>query len=297
MKKLLANLLAILLVVGCTPAPAATSAETSASGAPMINVMTSFNPVDQLVRYIGGDKVQTSVFVRPGVEAHDFEPSAREMAQLKDAQILFINGLDMEPWAQEGSIKDQVELVVLSDGLDTIALDEEGHGHADPHVWLGLTELKQMADTAAAGLSAAAPEHKAYFEANLKQFHEEADALAEEFHPRFEAFKGRGFVTGHEAFGYLTRNLGLVQQAVEGPFAEGEPTPQKIRELTDYVKEQGITTIFVEEAASPKVSETLSRETGAELVTIPTMETEGEIFPTIREIYEKVLASLEQNAQ
>lgn len=292
MKKLALSLLAVFLMTACAPAQTASSTADPSR----LSVMTSFHAVDRVVRYIGGDKVTAAMFVRPGVEAHDFEPSAREMAQLKDAELLFINGLDMEPWAQEGSVQDEVEIVVLSSGIQTIPLDQAGEA-ADPHIWLGLAELKQMAANAAAGLSAADPENQAYFEANLAAFEAEADALAKEFHPRFEAYAGRGFVTGHEAFGYLCRNIGLVQQAVEGPFAEGEPTPQKIRELTDYVREQGISTIFVEEAASPKVSETLSRETGAELVTIPTLENDGEIFPTIREIYEKVLASLTKDAQ
>ena len=291
-KKLLSGLLSIILLTGCT---ATVNPTTTASASEKIKVITSINPVDQLVKYIGGDKVETTLFVPPGIEPHDFEPSARQMTALKESKVLFINGLDMEHWAEAGAITGSTKLMMLSDGVDVIPLDGgSDHSQGDPHVWLGLTELKHMAENTATALTILAPEDRAYFEDNLAKFNTEADALASEYDSKFAPYKGQGFITGHEAFAYLCRNIGLIQKAVQGPFAEGEPTPQKIKELVDYVKAQQITTIFVEELAFPKVSDTLSRETGAKLVTLPTMETQGEIFPTIREIYEKVLVSLEQ---
>lgn len=291
-KKLLSGLLSLLLLTGCSPASNPT---TTASADAKIKVVTSINPVDQLVKYIGGDKVETTLFVPPGIEPHDFEPTARQLASLKEAKVLFINGLDMEHWAEEGAITGSTKVMLLSEGVDVIHLGgETSPVIGDPHVWLGLTELKLMAENAATAMTILAPEDRAYFEANLQKFKTEADALANEYDPKFALYKGKSFVTGHEAFAYLCRNIGLVQKAVQGPFAEGEPTPQKIKELVDYVRAEHISTIFVEELASPKVSDTLARETGTELVTLPTMETKGEIFPTIREIYEKVLASLEK---
>lgn len=304
MKKLiLSSLMALLIMTGCSPTTSPTG-ETSGSQDGKIKVMTSFNPIDQLVQAIGGDKVETTMFVKPGTDAHNFEPTARDMTTLKKADVLFINGLDMEPWAQDGAISGSTKLMILADGIDFIMLDQaeahtddDGHDHSsgvDPHIWLGLAELKLMAKNTANALSLLSPEDKSYFQNNLNKFNEEADSLASEFEPKFKPYAGQSFVTGHEAFAYLTRSIGLVQMGVEGPFAEGEPTPQKIKELVDHVREQNISTIFVEETASPKVSETLARETGAELVTIPTMETHGEIFPTIREIYEKILTALEK---
>lgn len=305
MKKLfLVSLLALQLMAGCSPASSPTSGGAGNKDE-KIQVMTSFNPVDQIVKVIGGDRVETTLFVKPGTDAHSFEPTARDMTTLKKADVLFINGLDMEPWAQDGVISGSTKLITLADGVDVIMLNpaedhqkDDGHNHAsgiDPHIWLGLSELKQMAKNTASSLSLISPDDEVYFQNNLKKFNEQADFLASEFEPKFKPYAGQSFVTGHEAFAYLTRSINLVQMGVEGPFAEGEPTPQKIKELVDHVREHQISTIFVEETASPKVSETLARETGAELVTIPTMETQGEILPTIREIYEKILTALEKN--
>lgn len=306
MKKIIfSSLMALLIVAGCSPATPKTDGGTGHQDE-KIQVMTSFNPIDQVVKSIGGDKVETTLFVKPGTDAHSFEPTARDMATLKEADVLFINGLGMEPWAEAGAISGSTKLMILADGIDFILLDQsedhhddDGHDHStgvDPHVWLGLNELKIMAKNTANALTLLSPDDESYFLDNLKQFNEKADTLASEFEPKFKPYAGQSFVTGHEAFAYLTRSIDLIQMGVEGPFAEGEPTPQKIKDLVDHVREHNISTIFVEETASPKVSETLARETGAELVTIPTMETQGEIFPTIRAIYEKILTALEKNA-
>lgn len=275
-----------MLFTACSPA-ASTGSKAQESGS-KISVVTSFNPIDKLVKYIGGDKVETTVFVKAGVEPHDFEPTPKDMEKLTSAKALFLNGFDMEHWSESLKLSDGTKKVELSEGIDPIKAQNEN----DPHIWLGLNELKIMAKNTAKALSEISPDNKAYFEENLKKFEAEADALASEYKSKFEPHKGKAFVTGHEAFAYLCRNIGLTQSAVEGPFGEGEPTPQKIAELVEYVKANKITTIFTEEAASPKVSETLAKETGTKLVEIPTMESEGDIFPTIKEVYDKVLESL-----
>jgi zinc transport system substrate-binding protein len=148
-----------------------------------------------------------------------------------------------------------------------------------------------MAESVEKELSLVSPEDAAYFKENLEAFKVEASAMNVEYKEKFKPFNGKAFVTGHAAFGYLTRELGLVQRAVEGPFQEGEPTPKSLEELISFVKSEGIKTIFLEEQSSPKVSETLARETGSETVVINPLETDGELLPTLTETYDKILAS------
>lgn len=290
--KYIARIAAILsltfLLTGCSEAASTTTPALDAQG--VIHVVTSFNPVDQIVRTIGGAKVSTSVFVKPGTEPHDFEPSPKDMQKLGEASALFLNGLDMEHWAQDPDFAKSTPKIDLSQGITPISTGTEG---TDPHIWLGLEETKIMAANALKALSSISPENKAFFEGNYAQFIREASAVQAAYEKKFEPYRGNAFVTGHEAFAYLCRNIGLNQVAVEGPFGEGEPTPQKIRELVDFVKANQIKTVFTETAASPKVSETLAKETGARLVEIPTMESEGEMLPTITAIYEAILASFE----
>jgi zinc transport system substrate-binding protein len=269
-----------------------------------IAVSTTINPVHQIVTMIGGDKVEVSRMVPAGSEAHDFEPTIRDMETLSKSKILFISGLGMEPWADKAKettgAKDLVT-AVLSDGMDLIPLgeedheegEEEEHGDYDPHVWLSLDGMVRMAENAEKALSAASPEDAEYFRKNLDEFRKEAIALKEEYLPKFEEYQGKAFVTGHAAFGYMCRELGLVQMSVEGPFQEGEPTPKKMEELINFAKENGIKTIFLEEQASPKVSETLAKEVGAVTETLNPLESEGDLLQTMKDNYDKILKSME----
>ncbi|HSL86935.1 MAG TPA: zinc ABC transporter substrate-binding protein [Bacteroidales bacterium] len=274
-----------------------------------VRVATTINPVDQLVQIIGGERVETMKMVPEGADAHDFEPRIRDMGMLAEVDLLFMNGLEIEPWAEkavENSGNTDLALINLSTGVELIYLDEtdddddhaddDGHDHGDydPHIWMSLDNLIIMSENVKNELTALIPEGAEDFEKNHVAFVEEATALKEEYQEKFASYNGREFVTGHAAFGYMTRELGLEQKSVEGPFQEGEPTPKRLQDLINFVKEEGINTIFLEEAASPKVSETLARETGGKTVAINPLEVTGELLPSLRDTYDKVLESFNQ---
>jgi len=258
-----------------------------------IKVSTTINPVDQLVHIVGKDRVETSRMVPAGSEPHDFEPTIKDMGLLTETNLLFINGLGMETWvdkAVENSGNKSLKVVDLSTGIDLIPLEGQENEN-DPHIWLSLDALVLMAESVQKELSLVSPEDEAYFKENLEAFKTEVTAMKVEYEEKFKPYNGKAFVTGHAAFGYLTRELGLNQKAVEGPFQEGEPTPKSLEELISFVKSEGIKTIFLEEQSSPKVSETLARETGSETVVINPLETDGELLSTLKETYDKILAS------
>lgn len=293
-----AMVLTLAIAAGCSPKSAA---ETGTEGdSTKIKVSTSINPVDQIVKIVGKDRVETSRVVPEGAEPHDFEPKIKDMGLLTEASLMFINGLEIEPWVEKAvtnSGNKNLKIVDLSEGVNLIPLDpaesaeEKEHGEYDPHIWLSLDAILIMAQNVEKELSAISPEDAEYFKDNLEGFRGEVEAMKAEYAEKFKPYAGQAFVTGHAAFGYMTREIGLVQKAVEGPFQEGEPTPQKLEDLIDFVKSEGITTIFLEEQSSPKVSETLARETGSVTVVINPLESSGELLSTIRETYDKILES------
>lgn len=309
MKNKLIMLSVLVLSMGLITACGAEQNNVENNGAGRIVVSTSINPVDKVVRIIGGDRIEVNRIVPEGSETHDFEPSIRDMEALTASSILFLNGLDMEPWADKAveTLKlDSLEKVELSDGFETIPLEEEEHegeeeeeeeehGLYDPHIWLSLDGLTSMATVAEEALSRVSPEDSDYFKDNLAAFKQQVEDLKNDYIPQFREFEGKSFVTGHAAFGYLTKDLGLVQKSIEGPFQEGEPTPRKLQELVDYAKANGIKTIFLEDQASPKVSETLAREVGAKTEKLNPLESSGDLLETMKDNYEKILASFRAN--
>jgi zinc transport system substrate-binding protein len=80
-------------------------------------------------------------------------------------------------------------------------------------------------------------------------------------------------VTGHDAFGYLTARYGLTQVPVTGLSPESEPSPGRLAEVTRLARDRGVTTIFFESAAGPRLAETLAREVGARAEVLDPVET------------------------
>ncbi|BBB91801.1 MAG TPA: metal ABC transporter substrate-binding protein [Methylomusa anaerophila] len=254
-----------------------------------IKVSVTFDAIKEFVAAVGKDKVEISVIIPAGTEPHDFEPKARDLASLSAAKVFVYNGLGMEAWAEEAiqaANNNNLIVVDASKGADVITKEttsenheegadhKEGHDHGkyDPHLWLSLkgaqTEVKNIKDA----LVQADPSNKDYYEQNGNNFISQLGNLYNEYNGKFQSVAKKNFVTGHAAFGYLCRDFGLEQNSVSDIYAEGEPSAQQLAKLVEYCRANNVTTIFAEEMASPKVSQTLANEVGAKVETIYTIE-------------------------
>ncbi|NMA25533.1 MAG: zinc ABC transporter solute-binding protein, partial [Clostridiales bacterium] len=238
------------------------------------------NALYELAAAVGGDKAAVSVIIPDGTEPHDFEPKARDLAVLENADIFIVNGLGMDDWADDAvKAAGNTDIVVVdaSAGVDAISIEEhEGeneaeHGAYDPHIWLSPLCAVTMAGNIRNALIKADPRNSTYYEANYNTFSGALEKLYTEYAEKFKNTVDKSFVTGHAAFAYLCRDFGLVQKSVENVFAEGEPGAQQLAALVDYCRENRITTIFTETLVSAAVSETLAREVGAVVKPIYTM--------------------------
>ena len=281
-------------------------------GGGRLKVLVSFNAMKEFVLAVGQDKVSVSSIVPDGMEAHDFEPKARDLALLGEASVFVYNGLGMEPWAKNAvSSANNARLIAVeaSHGAEIVYFDhdhdaheeEDGHGHghgedgADPHVWLSLTGAIVEVQNIAAALAEADPVNKAFYEQNGAAYAEQLEALHREYAPKFEALANKSFVTGHAAFAYLCRDFGLTQVSVADVFNSGEPSPRQMAELVEFCRQNGVTAIFAEKASSAEVSKTLANEVNAEVKPIYTMENAEDeksyltrMEDNLREIYESL---------
>ncbi len=146
------------------------------------------------------------------------------------------------------------------------------HGPNDPHIWLSPQNAKTMLKNIADAVSELDPENKDFYEENLKKYTDELDKLDSEFKEGLANIKSNEIVVSHEAFGYLCNEYGLTQKGIEGVMAESEPDAKTVKEIIELVKEKGIKIIFTEEAMNPKIVETISKETGAEVRTLNPLE-------------------------
>ena len=258
----------------------------------------------ELTQAIGGDRVAITVIIPDGTEPHEFEPKASDMMRVKDSKVFIYNGISMERWAPEmlKSMKDGPVAVVASKGIDPIRLTDEDeikeHGDFDPHVWLGPEEARKEAKNIADALAAASPENKEYFEKNYEKLDKDLTAMTEEYKKKLSTGHSKELVAGHAAFGYLCRDFGLTQASVEDAFASGEPSPAKLADLIDFCKKHNVKTIFTEDMISLALTETISKEAGAKVETLDTIESgeqDANYVKTMKENLEKIDKGLALN--
>jgi len=256
-----------------------------------LTVLVSFDAMYELVSAVGRERVSVTAIVPSGMETHDFEPKAQDIAALSTAGVFVYNGFDMEPWAKDAVLSANNDSLVVAEaswGVDPITLE---NGGKDPHVWLSLKAVEIEVSNILNALCEADPDNAAFYKENADEYTLELEALYTEYAAKFETLTRKDFVTGHAAFGYLCREFGLTQISVSDVFAEGEPNARRLGELVEFCKANNITTIFSEELASPEVSQTLANEVGAEVKAIYTMEN-AEDGLTYLERMEKNLAEI-----
>lgn len=94
-------------------------------------IYASFYPIYNMTKQIAGDKFDVKSFTNLNTEVHDFEPSAKDMAELSKAKILFLNGAGLESWKDKVEEVSKVEMVDTSEGIDLIKTEDEEHHHED----------------------------------------------------------------------------------------------------------------------------------------------------------------------
>ncbi|MDO5099978.1 MAG: metal ABC transporter substrate-binding protein [Eubacteriales bacterium] len=290
-----AGILSLGLLAGCgsagkqaTTSKTGSTSVSSDKGSEKLRVYSSFYVMTDFVEKIGGEKVDVKTLVPAGVEPHDWEPEATDMAALEKADVLVYNGAGMEHWVEKVTAalsNTDLTLVEASAGVTLLAgehhhHEDEHHDHdhcdTDPHVWLDPKNAKKELENIKDGLIKADAANKEYYEANYKEWAEKFDALDQKFSTELAAFKGSSIVTAHEAFGYLCHAYGLEQVGIEGLSPDSEPDPQRMQEVIEFVKEHKVSTIFFEELVSPKVAESIAAETGAKTAMLNPIESAPE---------------------
>lgn len=273
MKRLVALLVALVLVLpGC-------SRQERQSG--KLQVVTTLFPLYDFAGTIGGEKAQVTLLLPPGVEPHSFEPRPEDVVRVNRADLFVYTNAVMEPWAASivsGLDKGKVTVVEGGKGIPLVqgpASDRhhDAHGDAhdgksgDPHIWLDFDNARTIAKNILVAYVARDPANKAYYEQNAAGLDRQLAALDQRFKetlakcPKKELLHG-----GHYAFGYMARRYGLKYISASAVNADAEPTPAKLAELVQIMRREHLGYVYTEELLSPRVAETIARETGAKVL-------------------------------
>ena len=251
-----------------------------ATSSAKIHVVASFYPLAYVVQRIGGDLVSVENLTPAGAEPHELELTASDTGHLEDADlIVYLSGF--APAVDDGVATagaDHAVDVAQAARLDlTYSPIQDGtqtdrSGRRDPHFWLDPTRLIDVATVVDGRLEARDPGHAAIFRANLATLVSELRVLDQEYSAGLATCADTDIVTSHNAFGYLAERYHLTQVGITGLTPEDEPTPADLAAVTQFVRDNHVTTIYYETLVSPAIAQTVASETGAQTAVLDPIE-------------------------
>ena len=259
MKKFILLLLALLCLAGCTRQALPTD---------KLQVAASFYPMAEFTRNVGGDKIAVQTLVPDGVEPHDWEPAPRDLTRLGHAKIFVYNG-HVESWADaalDALAERKITAVCTGKDLDKI------NGRLDPHIWVSPKKALVQVERITKALCQADPQNSDHYANNSVKYTDELKKLDAALTQLAKTAPKKKFVTAHAAFGHLAADYGLEQIAVAGISPEAEPTPKDLQALVRLVKRENVKYVFMETLATPKLTELLAKETGAQILVLDPIE-------------------------
>ncbi|WP_240685034.1 metal ABC transporter substrate-binding protein [Arthrobacter nitrophenolicus] len=288
-------LLSALSLTACAPGPGE-AASPDTSGAAPLKVMASFYPLQYVVEQVGGDKVDVESLTPPGTEPHDLELSPAAVASLENAAaVVYLSGfqpavdeainqasparaLDVseEATLPAGHSEDDHGTETHTEAAEDAHAEETEAGHSeegqDLHFWLDPERLAHTAHAVAEELTDTDPANAAVYEANAEALSGKLTALDEDFSEGLKTCKTRTIVVSHEAYGYLADKYDLAQAGISGLAPDTEPSPARLAEIGQVVKDQGVGTIFTETLVNPKVAETLAADLNVKTAVLDPLE-------------------------
>lgn len=284
-RKMISLLMIIFVLAGCTadhdevanePLSLPELTAVTLDNRPLRVVVTT-SLIGDVVANIGGEVIELTVLMNAGQDPHSYEPSAGDLTAAADADVVFINGWNLEEGLASdlANIAEEAPLVPISAGIEPLEFGAMGHDHeeeeehgahenADPHVWFAVQNVQQWARNAAAVLGELDPAHEAIYQSNLTTYLAELEALEEELGTQMATIppEKRKLVTNHDALGYLAAayDLELVGTVIPGASTLAEPAASDLAELIQAMTSEGVCTIFTESTVSSQLADTVAAE-------------------------------------
>tara|TARA_B100002049_G_scaffold61142_1_gene43933 strand:- start:225 stop:1142 length:918 start_codon:yes stop_codon:yes gene_type:complete len=237
-----------------------------------MNVVTTTTMVNDMVKEIGGDRVNVVGLMGPGVDPHLYKPASGDVVKLQRAKVIFYSGLMLEGrmtdlffrMARAGKLVYAVtESIPEKDRL----APPEFAGHWDPHVWGDPILWSNCIVTVVDGLSKADPAGAADYAKRGRAVDASYKAMKAWALKRIAEVprKHRILITSHDAFNYFGQAFGFQVVAVQGLSTVTEAGLADIAKMVDFIKQKKIKAIFVESSVNPAAIERVSKDANVKI--------------------------------
>lgn len=235
-----------------------------------IKVAATIFPLFDIVRQVGGDKIDAILILPPGSSPHTFEASPAQIKKLQGTKYFFTIGSGVDAWAQNiANAVSGTEIMNLDEYIplqpfkyqnEEDGADNREHEGLDPHYWLNPDNAKIMARQISDRLKALAPQDSDYYEIRYQNFIGRLDAKDAEWKNKISRLEKKDIVVFHDAWGYFADYFALNIVASFESFPGKTPGPQYLINLQKKIKEHDISALFVEPQLSKDAITTLAHD-------------------------------------
>ena len=255
-----------------------------------VKILTSFLPIYIFTKNVVGGRegVRVDSLLPDNAGPHDYQMRPSDMRKVADADLIIINGLGLESFAEKILVDGRSKGIVFESAKGLPLLDalgeEEGddHHHADhhdhdgdfnPHTWVSPRMAAMQVQNIIENLVAADPEGAGEYRRNGAAYIKRLKALEKDMKDGLKKLASRKIITIHSAFDYLARDLDLDLAGVIYHTSGEAPSASQIAGLSKLIKKQGIKAIFSEPQFSDKMAKLLAKETGATVYSLDPVAT------------------------
>jgi zinc/manganese transport system substrate-binding protein len=264
--RLIVGILAVAILTA-----ACSSNDDNGSGAGL-HVVATTTQIGDWVRTIGGDAVDVTQLIQPNTDAHEYEPRPSDVTATASADVVFVNGDNLDAWMTE-VVQDSggsPQMVDLGVNVPVKVPGETSGPEAsqyDPHWWHDPVNAEEAVQQIRDTLDAADPGNKATFDANASAYLEKLKNLDEGIKACFEKVPAdqRKLVTDHDAFNYFAKRYGIqvIGAVIPSQTTQAEPNAEQLQALADLIRKEHVAAVFPEASLSPKLAQAIAQETGA----------------------------------
>jgi len=237
-----------------------------------VKVATTVTMVTDLVRQIGGDRVEVQGLMGPGVDPHLYKATPADAQKLQRADVIFYSGLLLEGKMQDiftkiARSKRFVYPVTESLPVENLLEPPQFAGHYDPHVWFDVELWSKGVDTVVKGLSEFDPDGAETFKQRGEQYRQRLKSLHGWVLRRIEELprEKRILITSHDAFNYFGRAYGFKVVGLQGISTVTESSLADMIKLIELIKEHQVKAIFVESSVPNKTIERVAQDAGVKV--------------------------------
>ncbi|WP_176083484.1 zinc ABC transporter substrate-binding protein [Martelella sp. HB161492] len=250
-------------------------ASLTPASAKTIDVVASFSVLADVVQNVGGDYVKVKSLVPANGDPHDYEPSPDDAKAINAAAATFLSGEGLEGWFDRlaKAAGGNVAPIIVSDGIKTHDMNEDGETVTDPHVWNSAANVLIWIDNIEAALVKADPEDEAGIKASADAYRQKVETLDANIKAEIATVpeENRKVLTSHDAFGYYGAEYGVTFLSPLGVSTETEASASDVAQLIDQIKAEGVKVYFIENSNDSRLVQQIANATGA--------EPGGELYP------------------